>query len=149
LSNCPNFVSSRETITNIKLITASMSILKRSYLGIDQIRHGINSYLLVCRETKEDHLYFRDGRIHRALRLMNLSISDNLLKLWYEHVKTNLEYAKKEKRDFEKEHKEARVDIPFIMPHEFLFLLCNCLNRLEIVNKVHKPDFSSKFGDVY
>jgi len=67
-----------------------------------------------------------------------MSISHNISKMWYEHVKTNLEYAKKERRDFERDHREARVDIPFIMPHEFLFLLCNALSRLDSINKVHK-----------
>jgi len=115
-----------------------MAILKRNYLTVEQIRHGVNSYTLVCRETKNDHLYLIEGRVHRALRLLNMSISDNLFKLWYDHVKTNIEYSKKERRDFEKYHKEQRVDIPFIMPHEFLFLMCNGLNRLETINKVHK-----------
>jgi len=45
-------VSSRETYTNIKLLTASMLIVKRNYLSIDQIRLGINAYLLVARDKK-------------------------------------------------------------------------------------------------
>jgi len=35
------------------------------------------------------------------------------------------------------------------MPHEFLFLLCNSLDRLETIKRLHKPDLSSKIDNVY
>jgi hypothetical protein len=85
LTNCPKYVSSRETIANIKLITTAMCIMKRGYLTADAIRHGLNAYELVCRETKGDdnettpaYLFLDGDKIHRALRLVNMSISENL-----------------------------------------------------------------------
>jgi len=35
------------------------------------------------------------------------------------------------------------------MPHEFLFLLCNSLNRQEAIQQLHRPDFSSELDNVY
>lgn len=87
--------------------------------------------------------------IYKLLRLLNMSISEKLVKLWFTHVKSNLECATQERRDFEETHKQARVDIPFLLHHEFLFLLCNCLPRIDNINKVHKQDFHSNFGEIY
>lgn len=132
-----------------------MAIMKRNYMTSENIRQGLNAYVLACRETeaeddqKFDYLYITKGKIHKALRLVNMSISENIFSKWFEHVKSNIEWSKKERREFERVHKQARVEIPFIMPHEFLFLLCNTLSRLEMIKKLHKPDLSSKLGDVY
>ena len=51
--------------------------------------------------------------------------------------------------DFRNEKDNERTDIPFIMPHEFLFLLCNAMNRLDIINKSHKPSLKSDSGMIY
>jgi hypothetical protein len=56
LQACPKYVSYRETIVNIKLITTTLIVLKRNYLTHDLIRHGLNAYTLICREEKEDYL---------------------------------------------------------------------------------------------
>ena len=74
--NCPNFVSSRETIVNIKLVTAALIILKHNYLSIETIRHALNAFELECRSSKKDYLYLVDDKIHRTLRLINKSISE-------------------------------------------------------------------------
>ena len=81
-----------------------MVIVKRNYLSIEQIRLGLNAYVLSCRhpEPKQDYLYlFKDNKIHKTLRLINMSISDDILKKWYEHVKYNLDWNHRERRDFE------------------------------------------------
>ena len=64
LSKCPEFVSGRETLVNIKLITATIMILRENkndlfvYLQkMDDIRHGLQAYILTCRENKDDFLY--------------------------------------------------------------------------------------------
>ena len=136
-----------------------MTIFDKKKLSVEQIRHGLNAYILICREDKNDHLYLEDdahvkkdkdksssvfgAKVHQALRLINMSISQNILKAWYDHVKFNLEWNQEERRKFEKESREANIDIPYILPHEFLFLLCNCENRLSTINRMHRPDLSS------
>jgi hypothetical protein len=42
-----------------------------------------------------------------------------------------------------------RTETPYIYPHEFLFLLCNSLNRLDTIKRLHKADFTSVKGDCY
>lgn len=102
------FVSSRETMANIKLITTAMIITKRNYLTCDNIRYGLNAYELVCRETKNDenesksdYLFLSDDKIHRALRLVNMTISEQIFNIWLSHVKSNLEWSKQDKVLFE------------------------------------------------
>ena len=130
---CPKYVSHRETIVNIKLITTTLIVLKRNYLSHNQIRHGLNAYTLICREhdekedkkeiekkegdkkyaeyeEKEDVLTLtKDGgktlsfhKVHKALRMINMSVSDDLLKKWLDHVLTNLDWNNQERRDFER-----------------------------------------------
>lgn len=106
-----------------------------------------------------------------------MSISENLYNLWFKHVESNLEWSKKERRTFEtalgaladEQWKQRKVaygareppvhdqpqllprssNVPYIFPHEFLFLLCNSLNRLDLITRLHKPDLSSVLGDAY
>lgn len=105
------------------------------------------------KENKSDNMYLPQAdpgkNIHKALRLVNMSISDKIFKLWLKHVESNLQCQRKDRKDFEKEHKRTKIDIPYIMPHEFLFLLCNSINRIDTVNKIHKADLTSEYGDIY
>jgi hypothetical protein len=186
---------------NIKLITTTLIVLKRNYLTHDLIRHGLNAYLLICREDckddeveeendlmkreKEDFLLLANdnkqfAKVHKALRMINMCISDNLLKKWLERVITNLEWNKPERREFERLKRKREdmrkikadykpklerqlsdskskppkgsenidLDTPFILPHEFIFLMCNSVNRLANINKLHKPDLTSDLYQV-
>ena len=100
-----------------------------------------------------------------------MSVSDDLLKKWLDHVMTNLDWNNIDRRDFERlkrkkddipqmnreksrsdvgsnqktqsKSEHIELDIPFILPHEFIFLLCNSLNRLANINRLHQPDLSS------
>lgn len=134
--------------------------------------------MLECRETKQDYLSAEPkDKVKRALRLVNMSISDNFWKMWLDYVISNLEWNNRERNmikdlvskeyeaylenrvqsdrkdelhdDYDKEKKNERHNIPYLMPHEFLFLLCNTHNLLELIQRAHKPDLSSKFGKIY
>lgn len=160
LKACPNFVSRRETIANIKLITTALIITQKGYMTIEQIRHGLNAFVLECRETKQDYLYVMDDKVKRCLRLVNMDISDAFLKMWMDYCVSNLEWNNKERKlikdmvsreyemfvetktlerkeelidNFKKEKHNVRENIPYLMPHEFLFLLCNTHNRLDLI----------------
>jgi hypothetical protein len=90
------------------LILASISITKLapgSALSVEQIRNGLNSYTLICRETKSDFMHVsasNSSNIHKALRMVNLAISENVYKDWYAHVESNLQCEQKERKDIEK-----------------------------------------------
>ena len=36
------------------------------------------------------------------------------------------------------------MDVPFLLPHEFLFLLCNCEDRLKLIRRIHNPELVSQ-----
>ena len=168
LQKCPEFVSGRETAVNSKLITATLMILRENkndvlaYLQkIEDIRHGLNAYILTCRENKDDFLYLSYQNVkpmptqdrtekqqlshlankmdyklvQKALRLANMSIPEKILKMWTEYNLPNTEWNESSRRDFEKIFNKKRIDIPFLMPHEFLFLICNCARRVETIDK--------------
>lgn len=80
---------------------------------------------------------------------MGLSISEKLLKKWFDHVYWGLDCMKKERRDFEKKHNEGNDKNIFLLPHEYLFLLCNTSNRLNVINEMHRPNLKSKLGNIY
>lgn len=129
-------------------------------MTIEQIRHGLNAFVLECRETKQDYLYVMDDKVKRALRLVNMDISDAFCKMWMDYCVSNLEWNNKERKlikdmvsreyqmfvetkplerkeelidNFKKEKHNVRENIPYLMPHEFLFLLCNTHNRLDLI----------------
>ena len=128
---------------------------------IDDIRHGLNAYILTCRENKDDFLYLSYQNVkpiqtqdrseqlshlankmdyklvQKALRLANMSIPEKILKMWIEYNLEKTEWNESSRRDFEKIFNKKRIDIPFLMPHEFLFLICNCARRVETIDKQH------------
>ena len=83
-----------------------MHILRRGYLTYDTIRHGLSAYVLTCRESKQDYLHTDFGKVHKALRMINMSISDEIFKKWLDYVLTNLEWNSLERRIFEREHND-------------------------------------------
>lgn len=42
-----------------------------------------------------------------------------------------------------------RMEQCYIFPHEFLYLICNTQDRLEVINKNYKVDFKSQKSVVY
>ena len=58
-----------------------------------------------------------------------MSIPEKILKMWTEYNLGIIEWNNPNRRDFEKIFNKKRIDIPFIMPHEFLYLICNCAVR--------------------
>lgn len=77
----------------------------------------------------------------QALKLVDLTISAQFLQDWLKRSQADLEYNSAARRDFEKHFRkelEYGDSTIFIMPHEFLLLLCNCSVRSEIIQKCHK-----------
>lgn len=38
-------------------------------MSSDELRHGINAYLLICRESKQDYLELNFDKVQRAFRV--------------------------------------------------------------------------------
>lgn len=85
------FLNHRETYANIKLIITSVIINRKGYLTGDEIRQGIIAYTLISRECKSEWLPMYVEKIIKTFRMVNKTISEVVLKKWYEHVRTNLE----------------------------------------------------------
>lgn len=73
------------------LITSSIIITKKSYMTCDEIRHGLLAYTLISRECKSEWLPMYVEKIIKSFRMVNKTISEVVLKKWFEHVRTNLE----------------------------------------------------------
>ena len=98
-----------------------------------------------------------------TMGLMDFTMSTALIRKWLSQVRPYLECEQPERKAFEKtvrtiqeKHKgrvrrERGVDIEVdasssnrIMPHEFLFLLCNAKPRLETMAKIKHPVVNAK-----
>lgn len=140
-----------------------MIVFKRtSNITPEQIRLGLNSFILVCRETKSDFLqidtqpknneeekFDKFEKVNKALRLSSMVISEQLLKRWFEHVQNSLECMTPERRHFEIEYNQMSPSSVYLLPHEFLFLFSNCQSRLNVMSSVYRPNFASKKSVVY
>ncbi len=122
---------------------------QKNLLSGDEIRHGLNAYTLIVRETKEEFLSMYVEKVIKAFRLVNKSISELVLKKWYNRCKPYLECEDPNRIRMEKEYKENNFTVPFILPHEFLFLLCNSEDRLKAIEMVHRPELVSNKGEIH
>ena len=99
--------------------------------------------------------YVKNGTIHEALRLLDYTISNKLLDYWLENAGPVLDWNNPERRMFEAKYREEigqseeykeRLEphqiwnpyqvlgkTKFLLPHEWLYLLCNCCIRSEII----------------
>lgn len=76
-------------------------------------------------------------------------ISETVLKKWYIVNKSYLDCETENRIMVEKVFKQRTIDVPFLLPHEFLYLLCNAEDRLALINRIHKPELVSQKGDIH
>lgn len=97
---------------------------------------------------------------------MNKAISELVLKKWYEGCKQHLECHSQKRFYIERTLKDqlrsdsASIKMrpgsqqnrwnvePFVLAHEFLYLICNCEDRLKTIKRVHKPELVSTKGNI-
>lgn len=79
---------------------------------------------------------------------MNKAISEQVLKLWYDNCKHYLDCEQENRIMVEKDFKQKPIEMPFLLPHEFLFLLCNNEDRLSIIKQMHNPELVSVKGNI-
>ena len=88
---------------------------------------------------------------------MNKTMSEELISYWIKKSRSLFECEKKERKELEKHKRlleqqlkrKKNMNYPddkdstdMLFPHEFLFLLCNAKNRLDIISKMPKPEFT-------
>ena len=70
-------MNSRETYSNIKLITATLILIKKGYLSADEIRHALLAYTLTAREFQIEFLPLEYEKVNKALRVSILAFITN------------------------------------------------------------------------
>jgi len=143
LNTVPLNVNRRETYVNIKILKASIQLYKKGLLSMSEFHQGLLAFTL----TEKDY-YSVGGNIPAdvfvimgALRMINKAISENLIAAWIEKCRPFLESEQPERKDLERKFMDFDPDeriLPMIYPHEFLFLLSNCKNRIDMINRIHK-----------
>ena len=83
------------------------------------------------------------------IQLVNKAISELILKKWYDNCRTYLECHSEDRIKIERDLKGRTLDGPFLLPHEFLFLLCNTEDRLEVIRRSHRPELVSNRGNIH
>ncbi len=62
-------MNSRETYSNIKLVSAALILVKKGYLTADEIRHALLAYTLTARDCKSEFVTLDYAMIIKALRV--------------------------------------------------------------------------------
>ena len=158
LTQIPLYLNHRETMSNVKIVTTAIVIVKRNYLSLKEIRAGLIAFELIEKELKETNLPLKEDVILKALRLINKTVSGELVKQWIRRNKPSLECEKPERKEFEKYVRMVERDLKArkgmvypddkdsqdkLFPHEFLFLLCNAVNRNDVIPKLQKPEMTT------
>ena len=122
-----------------------------------EIRAGINAFTLMEKDIKATNLPLKEPILDKALRLINKTMSEDLIRSWIKKCRPFLECEKQERKDFDNQVKKvekelkAKTHVDFegeigsadrIFPHEFLFLLCNTKSRLEQIKRLPLPEFT-------
>jgi hypothetical protein len=145
-------------MANVKLVTTSLIILKRNLLTIKEIRQGINAFALMEKHVKTTNLPLKENIILEAFHLINKTASLELIRQWIKKNRPYLECEKKARKDFERHvrtverdlKKEKHMDYPDdqdsmdkLFIHEFIFLLCNGRGKIETIQKLPFPEFTT------
>lgn len=64
------------------LITTAITLTRKSYLTIDEIRLGLNAYTLICRECKAEFLPMYVEKIIKAFRVKNILLFHVNIRRW-------------------------------------------------------------------
>lgn len=95
--------------------------------------------------------------INQTMKLVNRTMSENVIRKWIKLVAPKLDYAVSERQAFEHKFRiienelkdkyqhlrnveEVPPQMEYILPHEFLFLLCNSVDRQTEMRKQRAPE---------
>ena len=95
--------------------------------------------------------------INQTMKLVNRTMSENVIRKWIKLVAPKLDYAVLERQAFERKVRiiegelrekhpnlrnveEMPLSTDYILPHEFLFLLCNSVDRQTEMRKQKAPE---------
>jgi len=95
--------------------------------------------------------------INQTMKLVNRTMSENVIRKWIKLVAPKLDYAVYERQAFERKVRiietelkekyqhlrnveEMPLQTDYILPHEFLFLLCNSVDRQTEMRKQRAPE---------
>jgi len=109
----------------------------------------LNAFVLTAREINDEFLPYEFELILKCFRLVNKTVSELVFQEWFKRVRTMLDCMRPERAMIETTLKGKTVLGPFILPHEFLFLLCNSEDRLKILKRTHQPELRSSLKNFY
>jgi hypothetical protein len=136
LVEVPKFCNARETHLNIKVLSTSFILLKKQLMSYQEIADGLRAFTLAGKESKiGERVKLDTSKINQSLRLINKSMSEvKMMEKWIKLCDKKLDCNnKRDKTTIESNYDPS--DTKYLLPHEFLFLLCNAKDRLEYVEK--------------
>lgn len=139
LRSVPLFCNARETHLNIKLICSAIILIKKGLMTHKQITEGLRAFTLAGKETKiGERIKMDTSRIQQALRLINKTMSEaKMIESWINMCGVKLDCnLKRDKTKIEAMYDPS--DTKYLLPHEFLFLLCNAQDRDECIDRARK-----------
>jgi hypothetical protein len=143
LKSVPKFCNARETHLNIDILITVFILVKKQLLSYQEISEGLRAFTLAGKETKiGERIKLETSKINQALRLINKSMSESrMMEKWIELCGTDLDWFKKrDKTTIEFEYDPS--DTRYLLPHEFLFLLWNAQDRIELIKKTKTLDLN-------
>jgi ribosome recycling factor len=78
---------------------------------LKEIRAGINAFTLMEKELKESNIPLEEESINKTLRLINKTMSTEIIKNWIRKCRSQLECEKPERKEFEATVKRVESEI--------------------------------------
>ncbi|EAR93576.3 hypothetical protein TTHERM_00427420 (macronuclear) [Tetrahymena thermophila SB210] len=131
IERTPRFLNNMYTSQSVKIIEASIIIFIRNLLKLNEIRDAMLIFVLKEMEHQTIGLPLNEEVITGLLWKINKTISNDILKEWIKRCNDIIQYK------------------GVIQVHEFLYLVCNTINRHEYIEKIPKIQMDierDKFG---
>jgi hypothetical protein len=126
INNIPPYYNNRITKYSIKLIRAALVTYSRGLLTMKEIKDAANVHQMKEFQSLSLGIPYDAKEIQSALWMMGRAMSNEILNKW---LKVNADMV------------ETKGSL---MVHEFVYLVCNSLDKQEIINKIPKPQMNPK-----
>ncbi|EGR31561.1 hypothetical protein IMG5_106940, partial [Ichthyophthirius multifiliis] len=114
------FLNNMYTSQSIKIIESSIIIFLKGLLKLEEIRNAVLIFVLKEMEHQTTGLPLNEDVINNLLMKINKVISQDILKEWIKKCSEIVEYK------------------GIIQIHEFLYLVCNTVQRHQFIDKIPK-----------
>jgi hypothetical protein len=159
----PNYINGRPTRVNALLIQTSIWLIQKNYMSEGDIHSSLIVFeqMIKTLNLQQQQLPLSEKVIKQALMPLNRAMPQSMLIMWCKKCWRYLECSeikmksggntKKKRPDDACIHCHTFEEFSdfFIFPHEFLCLLCNANDRMNLHDNIDRPNMKLRKTEIF